>query len=61
MFELMDRKKVSLDELQQHMRDGRLYQRIELEGGGVMYEQMLKWVGASRMLRNGVLYIEVRE
>lgn len=61
MFEQLDRSKVSLDELQQHMRDGRLYQRTEFEGGGVMYEQLLKWSGASRMFRNGELYIEVRE
>lgn len=50
-----------LDELAQHFRDGMLYMRDELPGGGVSYTQLLKWAGVSRLYRNGVLYLEVRE
>lgn len=50
-----------LDELAQHFRDGMLYMREELPGGCVSYTQLLKWAGVSRLYRNGVLYLEVRE
>lgn len=50
-----------LDELAQHFRDGMLYMLEELPGGGVSYTQLLKWAGVSRLYRNGVLYLEVRE
>lgn len=47
-----------LDRLEQAMRDGLIYKRVELEEG-VMYEQLLKWAGIARMFRDNQLYIEV--
>lgn len=47
-----------LDRLEQAMRDGLIYKRVELEEG-VMYEQLLKWAGIARLFRDNQLYIEV--
>lgn len=47
-----------LDRLEQVMRDGLIYKRVELEEG-VMYEQLLKWAGIARLFRDNQLYIEV--
>ena len=44
--------------LEQGMRDGLIYKRVELEEG-VMYEQLLKWAGIARLFRDNQLYIEV--
>lgn len=49
-----------LDELQQHMRDGRLYKKVDLGGGATMYEQLLAWAGIARLYRNEDLFLEVR-
>lgn len=51
-------KSFPLDRIEQGMRDGTIYKRVELEEG-VMYEQLLKWAGIARMFRDNQLYIEV--
>lgn len=48
-----------IDELSQTFRDRRLYRRQALEGGCVMYEQLLKWAGVVRLYKNGELFEEV--
>lgn len=53
-------KSFPIDRIEQGMRDGLIYKRVELEEG-VMYEQLLKWAGIARLYRNGSLYMEVRE
>lgn len=51
-------KNFPLDRIEQGMRDGLIYKRVELEEG-VMYEQLLRWAGIARLFRNNQLYIEV--
>lgn len=51
-------KSFPIDRIEQAMRDGLIYKRVELEEG-VMYEQLLKWAGIARLFRDNKLYIEV--
>lgn len=53
-------KSFPIDRIEQGMRDGLIYKRVELEEG-VMYEQLLKWAGIARLFRNGLLYMEVAD